>query len=75
MKVGMELNTKESKGMLVSRHQNAGKDADNRSFVNVAKFKRLGTTLKSRMKELKQIKLGECLLSFSSESSIFLPDI
>jgi hypothetical protein len=40
------MNAKETKFMLLSRHQNAGQNdikTDNRSFENVAQFKHLGT--------------------------------
>jgi hypothetical protein len=48
--VGLEVNTEKTKYMLLSRHQNAGKNhyikIANRSFENVAHFKYLGMTNK-----------------------------
>jgi hypothetical protein len=47
--VGLEVNTKKTKYMLLSRHQNAGESYDikiaNRCFENVTKFRYLGTTI------------------------------
>jgi ribosomal protein S2 len=47
--VGLEVNTKKTKYMLLSHHQNAGQNHDmviaNRCFENVAKFRYLGTTI------------------------------
>jgi ribosomal protein S2 len=47
--VGLEINVKKTKYMLLSRHQNVGRNQDikiaNRSFQNVSQFKYLGTTL------------------------------
>jgi hypothetical protein len=47
--VGLEGNREKTKYMLLSRHQNAGKNHSikitNRSFDNVAQFKYLGTTV------------------------------
>jgi hypothetical protein len=47
--VGLEVNTEETKYILLSRHQNAGQNYDikiaNRCFENVAKFRYLGTTV------------------------------
>jgi hypothetical protein len=47
--VGLEVNTQNTKYVLLSRHQNAGQDYDvkiaNRSFENVAQFKYLGMTV------------------------------
>jgi hypothetical protein len=44
-KVGLEVNTEKIKYMLLSRHQNGGKNYDikiaNRSFENVEKFRYL----------------------------------
>jgi hypothetical protein len=47
--VGLEVNGKEDKYILLSGHQNAGQNHDikiaNRSFENVAQFRYLGTTV------------------------------
>jgi hypothetical protein len=44
---GLEVNAEKTKFMLLSHHQNAGKNHDikiaNKSFENVAQFKYLGT--------------------------------
>jgi hypothetical protein len=46
--VGLEVTPEKTKYMLVSHHENAGKNRDikiaNRSFENVSHFKYLGTT-------------------------------
>jgi hypothetical protein len=50
--VGVEVNTENTKYMLLSRHQNAGQNHDVkrviRSFQNVAQFKYLGTAAASQ---------------------------
>jgi hypothetical protein len=50
--VGLEVNTEKTKYMLLSRHQNAGQNYDikiaSRCFENVAKFRYLGTTIRSQ---------------------------
>jgi hypothetical protein len=50
--VDLEVNAKKCKYMLLSRHQNAGQNHDmkigNRPFENVARFKYLGMTVKSK---------------------------
>jgi late competence protein required for DNA uptake (superfamily II DNA/RNA helicase) len=47
--VGLEINVEKTKYMLLSRHQNVGRNRDiriaNRSFGNVSQFKYLGTTV------------------------------
>jgi hypothetical protein len=47
--VGLEINVKKTKSMLLSRHQNVGRNRDikiaNKSFENVSQFKHFGTTL------------------------------
>jgi hypothetical protein len=47
--VGLEINVKKNKYMLLSLHQNVGQNQDikiaNRSFGNVSQFKYLGTTV------------------------------
>jgi hypothetical protein len=52
MDVGLEINAKKTKYMIMSRHQNSGQNQNirlaNESFENVAKVKYLGTTLKIR---------------------------
>jgi hypothetical protein len=51
-KDGLEVNTEKTKYMLLSRHQNAGKNQDikigNRCFENVAQFRYLGTAITSQ---------------------------
>jgi hypothetical protein len=50
--VGLEVNTKKTKYMLLSRHQNAGQSYDiklaNGCFENVAKLRYLRTTMTNR---------------------------
>jgi hypothetical protein len=52
--VDLEVNIKETKYMLLSRHQNAGQNyhvnTANRSFENVAHFRCLGKTVSNRSK-------------------------
>jgi len=47
--VDLDVNTEETKYMVVSRHQNIGQNhnllTDNKSFENVSKFKYLGTAI------------------------------
>jgi ribosomal protein S2 len=60
--VGLEVNTEKSKYILLSHHQNAGKNHDikiaNRCFENVAQFRYLGTTVTNQnliQEEIKRI--------------------
>jgi hypothetical protein len=50
--VGLEISVEKTKCMLLSRHQNVGRNLDikmaNRSFENVSQFKYLGTTVTNR---------------------------
>jgi hypothetical protein len=50
--VGLEVNTEETKYMLLSHHRNAGQNHDikvaNRCFENVAQLRYLGTTITNR---------------------------
>jgi hypothetical protein len=58
--VGLEVNTRKTKCMLLSRHQNAWKNHDvklaNRCFENVEQFKYLGTTITSQNLIQEEIK-------------------
>jgi hypothetical protein len=60
--VGLEINTKKSKYMLLSCHQNAGQNHDikraNRSFENVEQFRYLGTTVTSLNLIQEKLKRG-----------------
>jgi hypothetical protein len=51
--IGLEVNAKKPKYMLLSRHQNAGQNHDiniaNRSFEKVAQFKHLGTAVRNQI--------------------------
>jgi hypothetical protein len=58
--VGLEVNTENTKYMLLSRHLNAGQNYDNkvanRSFENVAKFRYLGATRTNQNSFQEEIK-------------------
>jgi hypothetical protein len=58
--VGLEINVKKSKCMLLSRHQNVGRNQDikiaNWSFENVSQFKYLGTTVINQLFIQEEIK-------------------
>jgi hypothetical protein len=58
--VGLEVNTEKTKYMLMFRHQNTGqnynKKIGERSFVNVAQFKYLGTTVTNQNLIQEEIK-------------------
>jgi hypothetical protein len=76
--VGLEINAEKTKYMIMSCHQNSGQNKNirttNELFKNVAIFKYLGMTLTKLNDihdEIKKIKFGECLLSFSPKSFFF----
>jgi hypothetical protein len=58
--IGLEINVDKTKYMLLSRHQNVGKNRDikiaNRSFENVSQFKYLGTTVTNQNLIQEEIK-------------------
>jgi hypothetical protein len=58
--VGLEVNTKKAKYMLLSRHKNSGQNHDikigNRRFENVAQFRYLGTTVTNQNLIQEEIK-------------------
>jgi hypothetical protein len=60
MEVGLEVNAEKTKYMLLSRHQNAGRNHDtklaNRCFENVAQFKYLGITVANQHSIQEEIK-------------------
>jgi hypothetical protein len=70
--VGLEINAEKTGYILMSSHQNYNLMTANKSLKNVGKFKYVGTTVTNQNcnNEEKQIKYGECLLSFSSESFV-----
>jgi hypothetical protein len=59
-KIGLEVNTEETKYMLLSRHQNRGENHDikraDRSFENGAHFTYLGTTITNQNLSQEEIK-------------------
>jgi hypothetical protein len=58
--VGLEINVEKTKYMLLSRHQNVGRNWDikiaNRLFENVSQFKYLGTTVTNQNLIQEEIK-------------------
>jgi hypothetical protein len=70
--VGLKINVEKTKYMLLSRHQNVGKNRDikiaNRSFENVSQFKYFGMTVTNKNLTQEEIKRrftsgnGCCLL-------------
>jgi hypothetical protein len=58
--VGLEINVEKIKYMLLSRHQNVGRNRDikiaNRSFENVSQFKYLATTVTNQNLIQEEIK-------------------
>jgi hypothetical protein len=58
--VGLEVNAEKSRYMLLSRHQDSGKNRSieiaNRSFKNVSQFKYLGTTVTNKILIHEKIK-------------------
>jgi hypothetical protein len=69
--IGIEIKVEKTKYMLLSRHQNAGHGVKiaNRSFVSVAQFKYLGTTVTN--KNLIQEKISRRLNSGNACYQIF----
>ena len=75
---GLEVNADKTKYMVMSEDQNAGRihsvRIDNSTFERVEEFKYLGTTLTNQNcigKEIEQIEVRKCLLSFGAESFVF----
>jgi hypothetical protein len=78
MEAGLEVNTEKTKYMLMSCHQNAGKNHEikiaNRSFANATQFKHLGTTVTDQNLILEEIKrrLNSSIAYYNSVQN-FLP--
>jgi len=78
--IGLEVNAEKAKYVFMSRDQNVGRNhnlmTDNKYFVNVAEFMRVGTIITHQNvvtnKLKKQVKFGECLLALSSEFFFYL---
>jgi hypothetical protein len=74
--VGLEVNVKKTKYMLVSRDQNAGQNQEikigNRSFVNVSQFKYLGMTVTNQnlIKEETKRRLNSGYASYHSVQNL-----
>jgi hypothetical protein len=79
MEIGLEVNTEKTNYMLLSLHQNEGKNYDikiaNRSFENVVQFKYLGTTVSNQNFIQVEIEFGYSLPPFNPEPFAFSPAV